>query len=246
MLSKTQNKYIRSLALQKFRKAHQSFVIEGEKIAREWLESNWPVEMILAVESWINTGSDLCKQHPEAQVIVVSEQELQQVSNLKEPNKVLLVARLPQQTPDTNFNNWTIALDAIRDPGNMGTILRIADWFGIGHVVCSSDCTDPFSPKVVQAAMGAHLRVQILETDLTRWLPRQSLPVLAAVLDGENVFGPGKTDKGILLIGNESSGISETLLAMASRKITIPRIGLAESLNAGVATGILCAALLNR
>lgn len=246
MLSKTQSKYIRSLALQKFRKEHQSFIAEGEKIVAEWLSSAHKIEMIVALEEWINTNQALIKKHPEALVISVTEGELQQISTLQTANKALIVAKeLPLPSLD-NINDWCIALDGIRDPGNMGTILRIADWYGIQHVVCSPDCVDVFSPKVVQAAMGAHLRVSIYESDIETFIDKNPLPAIAATLGGTNVYDMPQLDKGIIIIGNEAKGVQTSIIEKTKYNTTIPRIGGAESLNAGVSAGILCALLVGR
>lgn len=244
MLSKTQSKYIRSLALLKFRKENKCFIAEGEKIALEWLHSDAKIRMILAADEWLETHQSPVKTHPEAQVLSVTEAELKLVSGLQTPNKVLLVVENTPAPDPAAIRDWCIALDGIRDPGNMGTILRIADWFGIRHVVCSPDCTDAYSPKVVQAAMGAQLRVNIYDTPLADFISHSPLPAIAATLGGDDVYALNPVDKGILIIGNEAKGVSEEIIQLASHKVTIPRRGGAESLNAGVSAGILCALLL--
>lgn len=246
MLSKTQSKYIRSLALLKFRKESQCFIAEGEKIAGEWLKSAEKIQWIIGLQDWIHNNRNLIAKHPEANVVVVDEDELKNISTLKTPNKALLVVADQEKSDPAKINSWCIALDGIRDPGNMGTILRIADWYGIQHVVCSTDCVDPYSPKVVQAGMGAHLRVKIYEEDLEKFIKGNPMPSIAAVLGGTNIYDFRKIDKGILMIGNEGKGISESLIKTAKFSVTIPRIGGAESLNAGVSTGILCALLLGK
>jgi TrmH family RNA methyltransferase len=138
---------------------------------------------------------------------------------------------------------WIIALDTIQDPGNMGTILRIADWFGINTIICSPQCVDIYNHKVIQSGMGAHLRVAVEYKELDTFFKTNHLPVYAALLNGENLFHVKSKQAGIILIGNESKGIAPELLPFASHPITIPRIGGAESLNAGVATGIIAAYL---
>ena len=246
MLSKTQSKYIRSLALQKFRKEHQSFIAEGEKIVAEWLLSAHKIELIVGLEEWINANQQLINKHPEAVLITVTELELQQISTLQTANKTLLVVKaLPRLSLD-NINDWCIALDGIRDPGNMGTILRIADWYGIQHVVCSPDCVDVYSPKVVQSAMGAHLRVTIYESDMESFIDNSNLPAIAATLGGTNVYDMPQLDKGIIIIGNEAKGVQTSIIEKTKYNTTIPRIGGAESLNAGVSAGILCALLVGK
>jgi RNA methyltransferase, TrmH family len=246
MLSKSQVKYIRSLGQQKYRKEHNVYLAEGEKLAKEWLQGNAHIKMVIGVEDWVSVHGHLLKRHPEAEVLVATQSELETVSTLQTPNQVMLVVEVPQQPLALPQDEWCIALDNIQDPGNMGTIIRIADWFGIDHIVCSPDCVDVYNPKVVQAGMGGHLRVQLHETELGAFFEQTELPVLAATLHGSDVYDMPKLEKGILLIGNESKGIREAFIERAEHKVTIPRKGGAESLNAGVSTGILCALLLPR
>jgi TrmH family RNA methyltransferase len=244
MLLKSHAKYIRSLAQQKYRKLHNAYVAEGEKLAREWLESDAEILMVVGLESWLRQHEKLTARHPQAEVLTVTESQLASLSSLQTPNQVLVVARLPQEDASLPVEEWCLALDTIQDPGNMGTIIRIADWFGIRHVVCSPDCADAFAPKVVQAAMGGHLRVDVQKTDLESFIRNAEMPVIAATLSGENAYHVTSFEKGILLIGNESKGLSPELAAMATHQVTIPRKGGAESLNAAVSAGILCALLL--
>lgn len=246
MLSKTQSKYIRSLALQKFREEKQCYLAEGEKIVAEWLQSDEKIDCIVGLETWMTQQADLIRKHPQAQLITVSEDELKQISSLQHPNKALLVVHRKPQSAIKVKKDWCLALDGIRDPGNMGTILRIADWFGISQVFCSPDCVDAYSPKVVQAGMGAHLRVTVYETDLPALIKSSSLPAYAAVLGGDNVYQLKSPEKGMIVIGNEAKGISKEIIDLAKYKVTIPRQGGAESLNAGVSAGILCALLLGK
>ncbi len=244
MLSKAQNKYIRSLTQQKFRNEYNVFIAEGEKIALEWLASGSAVQTIVATGSWAEAHSDIIGRHPEAEVVVVKKSELAAVSTLHTPNHVLLVVRAAEQEAIPHVNKWYIALDELQDPGNMGTIIRIADWFGIPNIICSPGCVDVYNPKVVQSAMGGHLRVGIYEANLIDFLSANPLPKIAATLGGSNVYEQERLDAGVLIIGNESKGISAKVAAMATRQVTIPRKGGAESLNAGVSAGILCALLL--
>jgi TrmH family RNA methyltransferase len=244
MLSKAQNKYIRSLSQQKYRKEHNVFIAEGDKIAREWLASEEMVQMIVGVQEWIDANQSLIHKHPTASVHIVSEAELGTISLLQTPNQVLLVVGRTPQYPELELKGWCIALDDLQDPGNMGTIIRIADWFGIKDIVCSPNCVEAYNPKVVQAAMGGHLRVAIHTADLQAVLKDTKLPVFAATLGGKSVYEMKRMKAGILVIGNESKGISEAIQALATEKITIPKKGGAESLNAGVSAGILCSLLL--
>ncbi len=244
MLSKAQIKYIRSLTQQKYRKEHNVFIAEGDKICQEWLGSNATINMIVCVEGWAQANKSLVKKHPEAELVIVPDATLSSISTLQTPNQVLLLVAIPLPQSKLPTDQWTIALDTLQDPGNMGTIIRIADWFGIKHIVCSKGCVDIYNPKVVQAAMGGHIRVRFYETDLLAYIDAVTMPVVAATLNGESMYNFAPLEKAVLLIGNESKGISEELIVKAAHKITIPRKGGAESLNAAVSAGILCAALV--
>lgn len=244
MLSKAQIKYIRSLTQQKYRKEHHVFIAEGDKIAREWLNSEEYIRHIIALPSWLEEQATLISRHPEAQVAEVSEDILGSVSSLQTPNQALLVVKMPEQPVKLPVAGWSIALDNIQDPGNMGTIIRIADWFGISNIICSQGCVDVYNPKVVQAAMGGHLRVHFMEADLPAFISNTQLPVLAATLHGKNLYQCQPLNEAILLIGNESKGLSPQLIEKASMQITIPRRGGAESLNAAVSAGIICSHLM--
>lgn len=244
MLSKAQIKYIRSLTQQKYRKEHNVFIAEGDKIAGEWLSSNAPVQHIVALQAWAEKNQQLINRHPEAQLFIVSEHMLESVSALQTPHQVLLVAEMIEYGQDLPTEEWMIALDDIQDPGNMGTIIRIADWFGIPNIVCSPRCVDVYNPKVVQAAMGGHLRVSFFEAELESFIASAKVPVLAATLNGTSVYEFTSFTEAILLIGNESKGLLPSLEKLASHRIAIPKSGGAESLNAAVSTGILCSHLI--
>nr|WP_165836248.1 RNA methyltransferase [Taibaiella soli] len=231
---------------QKYRKEHNVYLAEGEKLAEEWLQSNAVIKMIVAEEPWIDANQALIRRHPDAELLIAKSSDLESISLLQTPNKVLLVVETPKEKAKLPQSGWCIALDTIQDPGNMGTIIRIADWFGITDIVCSHDCVEAFNPKVVQSGMGGHLRVNIHKTDLDGYLSQTKMPVFAAILEGTDVYDMPRNENGILLIGNESKGIHPQLIAKASHKVTIPRKGGAESLNAGVSAGILCALLLPR
>ena len=243
MLSKAQNKHIRSLTQQKFRNENKLFIAEGGKIALEWLNSGRHINTIITTAEWAQEHSAAISKHPEAAFHVVQEHELLSLSALHTPNQVLLVIPYPASEAIPVANEWYIALDDIQDPGNMGTIIRIADWFGIRNIVCSPGCVDVYNPKVVQSSMGGHIRVKLFESDLVQFLEKTPLPKIAATLHGQNVYTIDKPQAGVLIIGNESKGVSEKVMGMATQKVTIPRKGGAESLNAGVSAGILCALL---
>ena len=217
MPSNSDIKKIKSLQQKKFRKQLGLFVAEGEKVVQELLASLYVVEDVFRV------GDN------------ISSKELERISSLKTPNNVLAVARIKSEEPD--FTVTSILLDGVSDPGNLGTIIRLADWYGIKQIVCSNDTVDCFSPKVVQSTMGSLFRVNVVYMELEDFITRSECPTQAAVMDGDSDYKcPGKFN---LLMGSESHGIRNDLDRMADKRITIKRIGEAESLNVGVATGIL-------
>lgn len=246
MLSNAQSKYIRSLSQQKYRKQYRVFPAEGDKIAREWLASDIEVHMIVATAPWLEKNARLVSRHPSAEVCTVTDGELERVSTLQTPNQVLLVVSMPEAKNHLPTQGWCIATQQMQDPGNMGTIIRIADWFGIGHVVASPDSVDFYNPKVVQAAMGGHLRVQLHTVELQTFFRQTELPILAATIDGESIYSVDNPGEGIILIGNESKGLPADLLQYATQLVTIPKKGGAESLNAAVSAGILAAFFAGR
>ncbi|HTN47664.1 MAG TPA: RNA methyltransferase [Flavipsychrobacter sp.] len=246
MLSKAQIKHIRSLSLQKYRQEYRQFVVEGEKTSAEWLRSSSSIDLIVAEQEWIDQHTGLIAMHQEATLHVAEAAVLSSVSSLKTPNKVLLVVPYDNALTKAPDDEWVILLDGIRDPGNMGSILRIADWFGIKNIVCSKDCVDVHNAKVIQAAMGSHLRVRIFEEELANYIEGLQIPVFAAVLNGENIYKMNRPSKAAVIIGNEGAGIRQSIIEKATHKITIPSQGGAESLNAAVSTGIICALLMGR
>lgn len=242
MLSKTQVKYIQSLSHKKFRDEEGVFIAEGPKTVAEILdEKPSAVRHIYALKDWLGADRNLVKNIDAGCLTEVTEVELEKISNLSTANQVFaIVDKLPLQEDIDCKTQLVIALDGIQDPGNLGTIIRIADWFGIKHIVCSKDCADIYNPKVVQSTMGSIVRVNILYADLGNFLNKQKdIEILAAALEGMPVQKIKGLTNGVLLIGNESKGISSELLKYASEKITIPQIGKVESLNAAVATGII-------
>ena len=250
MLSKPKIKYIESLRVNKFRQKYGNFIVEGEKMAGEVLTNkNIVIENVFATETWISANIHLLKQHF-SKTLTVTDAELKQISGLSTPNKVLIIAQQPTPQYDNVLieNNFSLYLDGIQDPGNMGTIMRIADWFSIPYVFCSESSVDVWNPKVVQASMGAFLRVQAFETsfeDLKKQFPK--LPIFATILRGDNIFAKKMPNHGLIVVGNEGSGVSQNILAVTDFNISIPGgVGGAESLNAAVATGIVCAVLKNK
>lgn len=244
MLSAAQVKYIRSLSQQKYRKAHNAYLVEGDKIAKEYISARAPLQFIIATGTFISENESILSHYDESRIICVKDFELEKISSLKTPQHVLLVAPVINRETTIAEGRWILMLDTVQDPGNVGTILRIADWYGIENVICSRECADVYSAKVVQSGMGALLRVNVMETDLPQFLQNNKLPVYAAVLNGEPVKMLQDTRPGIILLGNESKGISKAVQQYATRKITIPKKGGAESLNVAVAAGIICNELI--
>lgn len=237
MLVKSQVKYIQSLSQKKQRDADDVFVAEGPKIINELLGSqNVQLQQLFATDEWVRQNPALA-----ANAIPVTIAELGRLSLLKTPNQVIAICRKPVFPTTAIFKKRiSLMLDDIQDPGNMGTIIRSADWFGVNLVICSRECADVFNPKVVQATMGSICRVQVVYNDLLPVLQKlNGVPVYAATLDGENLESIKAVKEAVILIGNESRGIDETLLALSNQKITIPKKGEAESLNAAVAAGII-------
>lgn len=244
MITKAQVKEIQSLTRSKGRAENRAFLAEGDKLAKEWLRSDRQIRYVVALAGWIEKNDPLLRRHTEAKVLKVSTSELERVSAQTSPNEAIIVAELPDAPKMLPNNEWALVLDTIQDPGNLGTIIRIADWFGIQHVVCSPGCADFYNPKVVASAMGGHLRVQLHETELVPFLENCGMPVIAATLGGKPMESVEKLKAAALLIGNESKGLSEEVLSRATTQITIPRRGGAESLNAAVSAGILVAQLM--
>ncbi|MEZ4960807.1 MAG: RNA methyltransferase [Saprospiraceae bacterium] len=246
-LSNTQLKYLKSLHLRKFRQKYHNFMVEGAKMVAEVMaDGQHEVEAVFATPDWAEANFPL-PLHWQEKLMVVAPAELKKISTHPSPNQVLAILKQPDLTFNHQSipNNLSLYLDDIRDPGNFGTILRIADWFGIQWVFCSENCVELYNPKTINASMGAFLRVKCLAipfTELKAALP-PDLPVCGAVLEGTSIFETDLPIPSILIIGNESQGISSALLPYISKKISIPKskAGGAESLNAAVATGILCA-----
>ena len=242
MLVKSQVKYIQSLSQKKFRDEEGLFVAEGPKIINDLLDAgNLFLQQLFATEEWLEANAQTTGLIDSRQVIPVKDKEMERLSFLKTPHEVLAVFRKPVFNGPLKWEGrWTLLLDTIQDPGNLGTIIRSADWFGVDQVVCSEDSADWLNPKVVQATMGSIARVRVEYQDLATILENnKEVPVYAAVLEGTPLDKMKSTKEGILIIGNESKGIHPSLLNSSINKVTIPRKGGAESLNAAVATGIL-------
>lgn len=247
MLQRSEIKYIQRLAHKKFREEQGEFVVEGPKLVSELLR--WKpgiLKGLFGLAEWMEANPALLDGVPDAVRHVVTPSELEALSSMETPNQVLALASCIAPATDLkSVQGPVLALEDIRDPGNLGTILRTADWFGLGHVVCSPTTVELHNPKVVQASMGSVFRVEVHETDLSGWLGRlKGVPILGAALEGESVYGLPHMAGAVVVIGNESHGLSEGVLEVCTRRITIPRVGRAESLNASVATGIILSHLL--
>jgi len=248
MISKSQISYIKSLHQKKFRKEHQQFIIEGDKLCDEFLQSGFTIQGIYVLEHKREKYELLLsKLSKKIEIVLLKSEEMDKLSNLSTPSDVLCVVDIPEDaelnTLDEKFltNNLILVLDGVKDPGNMGTIIRIADWFGIKHIVCSEDCVELYNPKVVQSTMGSILRTTVYYTSLAEFIQSfTGISVYGALLEGKNVYEMDEKMKGILLMGSESHGISKALLPLINKPITIPSFGGAESLNVAVATAILC------
>lgn len=246
MLSISDKKFIRRLYKKKYRALHQNYLIEGEKMLAEAMHAKAYVKNIYATKDWLLKNDEMLRLANISEVVEVSEKELSQISQFKTPNKVIAIAGFHTPEPALRFEKLSICLDGISDPGNMGTILRIADWFGINQVICSPDTVEIHNNKVVQASMGAIFRVNVFYRELDKFFEDYSdkYPLYIADLDGENIFDVQYELPAMLLLGNESAGINERYKKYAQKIVSIKGGGSAESLNVGVSCGIICAAML--
>ena len=240
-------KRLTSLHVDKFRREQQSFLVEGPKLLEELLRSNFIVKAIYALSEWEEQATDVPQN---VDIVKVSPKELSRISQLKTPNQLVAeVAMKKNAHQPPSGKEWIIALDNINNPGNLGTIIRTADWFGFQHIVCSSNCADFYNPKVLQSTMGSFTRINVYYTDLEQWLSveTQKTPLYGATMDGDSLYDVSFPKNGILLIGNESHGISKNLHPFITQKIKIPAYGGgAESLNASIATAVIAAEVRRR
>lgn len=232
-LSKNQLKLITSLHQKKYRTLHNLFIAEGTKVVNEFLNSNFELEQLFCVD--ISNYKDVEK------VTQISEEELKKISSLKKPNNVLGLFKIPLGDSFKN-EGLILGLDEINDPGNLGAIIRLCDWFGVAQLICSLKTVDCYNSKVVQASMGSLTRVSIIYTNLELYLDNTNLPKYASLIEGENVYKSIFPKNAILVMGNEANGISDSVLKHLTKSITIPRFGKlqqTESLNVATATAIL-------
>ena len=231
-LSKNHIKLITSLSQKKYRQKHKLFVVEGVKVVQEFLNSSYELDIVFSSDTDFSSTNKF---------IEVTDQELKKISSLKNPNKVLAIFKIPNQI-NPIMGGLILALDSINDPGNLGTIIRLCDWFGIEQLVCSNETVDCFNSKVVQASMGSLTRVAVSYLDLKKYLQNASVPIFVADMDGLDVYKTKLPDSALLVLGNEANGISDEIKQLVTTKITIPRFGAfqqTESLNVATASAIL-------
>lgn len=240
MITKAKISYIKSLHTKKNRDSERKFIVEGEKLSEEILKSDMQTVEIFYTENLskridINNLSGCEKEQ-------ISEEQMSRMSALKTPTTILMVIRKPDtpKIPSIDTSKLSLALDGVQDPGNLGTIIRLADWFGVETIFCSEECADVYNPKVIQATMGAITRVNIIYTELTILLENCSTPILGTFLDGKNIYTEQLPETGVIVMGNEGNGISKEIESIVTKKLLIPPYNenTVESLNVGVATAI--------
>ncbi|MBL7857141.1 MAG: RNA methyltransferase [Cyclobacteriaceae bacterium] len=237
MISKAKVKFMKSLQLKKYRKQEQRFLVEGAKSVAELLASDFEVTQVVGTAAFLNSLSPTVT----AEQIEATEAELAALGEFQSNNTALAIARMkPNRLLEVSEKEFAIVLDDIRDPGNLGTIIRTADWYGIHKIIASSETADFYNPKVITATMGSFTRVEICYTQLPEYLAIAKHTVWGAYLDGSNVHTTDFGEGGLILIGNESRGIAPELQHFVTQKVTIPRYGKAESLNAAIATAVIC------
>jgi TrmH family RNA methyltransferase len=242
MLSKNRIKYINSLKIKKYRQQHEAFMVEGAKSVLELLESDFKTEVVLATQEFQQKYSSILTRH-NTLTETVTIQELEGLGSFQTNDSCLAVAKTKQnEFLSLNESEYMLILDDVRDPGNLGTIIRVADWYGISKIVCSNDTTDIYNPKVIAASKGSFTRVNIFYTDLVSYLKENAAKksVIGAFLGGESLYDfQFSQTGGYVIMGNESNGIGAQVEELITHKVTIPRIGAAESLNVGIATAIM-------
>lgn len=243
MLSKNRIKYINSLKIKKYRQLHQSFIVEGGKSVLELLDSDFNIEFVLVTQEFQQKYSSILTRHNVA-VETATIQELEGLGSFQTNDSCLAVAKTKEnEFLSPQASEYVIMLDDVRDPGNLGTIIRIADWYGINKIVCSRDTTDVYNPKVIAASKGSFTRVRLFYTALPEYFEKVqggAHSVIGAFLGGQSLYDFGfPAEGGIILMGNESNGISDVVAAFVTDKVMIPRFGEAESLNVGIATAVM-------
>nr|WP_315422770.1 RNA methyltransferase [uncultured Pedobacter sp.] len=244
MLSKSQISFIKSLHQKKYRKEHGLFIVEGIKSIKEFFQSSYQIHTIFYNSEQYNL---LPKLPANINLFEVKNAELDKISTLQTPQGFLALVQIPKNKEldlKELKNEFTLVLDGVQDPGNMGTIIRTADWFGFKNIICSADSVEVFNPKTVQATMGSLARINVYEADLPALLEKNTIPVFGALLDGESIYKTQWGTEGLVILGNEGKGISAEVIKKINKPVTIPKIGKAESLNVAVSAAIFCAELV--
>lgn len=248
MISKAQISFIKSLHQKKYRQEHQLFIAEGYKIVEELITAGYSIKTICIVD---HQRDDFLSTHPKisknTEILPVKQSDMERISTFSSTSEIMAVVHTPSlpgenvYNPEYYLQSVSLCLDEIKDPGNLGTIIRIADWFGIKRIICSANTVELYNPKVIQSTMGSFMRVEVVYTDLNEFFTRlNGVKVYGALLDGKNIYREQLERKGVILMGSESHGISEGLMKFITDPLTIPLFGGAESLNVAVATGIIC------
>jgi len=240
MLSKSTISLLKSLQQKKFRIEHGLFLVEGYKSVIDFANSAYQIVTI-----YHTNGIDpkLLKLSGKINFSEISLTDLEKISSLRSPQEIIALIKMPEWPilKDSELKGkFAIALDGIQDPGNMGTIIRTADWFGIQHIICSADTVDVYNPKVVQATMGSLAHVNVYYVELAEFLGGINIPLFGALLDGSNIYKTSFGDEGVVIMGNEGNGLRPEIIKLVQKAVTIPRSGDAESLNVGIATAIFC------
>jgi len=239
MTSRQKLKHIKSLQLKKYQKQEQKFLVEGEKSVLEILNSRYKINILLATKRFLEIYQTIIPENS-FDVEVVSEKELEKTGTLKTNNAALAVVEIPEKTHfDENKVGVLPVFENLQDPGNLGTIIRTCDWYGLDTIILSEDSVDVYNSKVIQSSMGSFTRVNVLYKDLKSFLYQTSIPVIGTRLDGENLYDFSWPERVIVIFGNESKGISDDLDPFITAGVSIPRYGSAESLNVGIATAVV-------
>jgi TrmH family RNA methyltransferase len=239
MLSKSQISFIKSLHQKKYRKESGIFIVEGIKSITEFINSSYQIHSIY----YTGFHASLLPKNVNIKLFEVNAGDLAKISTLQTPQGVLALVYLPtEQRLNTNSlrNTFSLVLDDVQDPGNLGTIIRTADWFGIKNIICSNHTVEAYNPKTVQSTMGSLARINIFYVELTTLLSIIEIPIFGALFDGKNIYETNWGNEGLILLGNEGHGIHEDLLKKITTPVTIPRVGKAESLNVAVSAAIFC------
>lgn len=246
MLSKPQIRTITSLQHKKFRKEYGLFIVEGVKSVTEFLHSDYSVQRIYHTAQ---AAAKLPKIPQNIKSTEIDDLALKRISSLKTPQGVLALVGIPDYPPltgDMLQSEFHVVLDDIQDPGNLGTIIRTADWFGLKRVICSTGSVDAYNPKAVQASMGSLARMQVHYTDIAKLVAHSPIPVFGAVLDGNPIYDTDFGQQGLVVLGNEGNGITAAVLPHITHHVTIPRVGHAESLNVAISAALFCAELTRK